>query len=254
MLYNHWRSWTCTLGCHESFDSANEARNHLTKAHADISTPERIESLVGILEEPKSRDATVDCPLCKQSDLGIKEYARHVGRHQKDLSLFSLPPLGNDGEQDHEVSQDSEESDQGIEDEGSGSDEVGSEIHQDDDHSTRTLNQFLESHPDIMVGSDEGSGSDEAGSKIHDGHSQISNPPMTGHDEEDGGPPSYKINNALLYPVEEDRVPGQEGFAGNEPWRPPPLPHDLAPPGEATKFDGTGYANPLPVCISLHSD
>ncbi|KAK3368852.1 hypothetical protein B0T24DRAFT_721905 [Lasiosphaeria ovina] len=178
MLYNHWRSWTCTLGCGESFDSANEARSHLIKAHADISTPERIESLVGILEGPKSRDATVDCPLCKQSDFTIKEYARHVGRHQKDLSLFSLPPLGDDDEQDHGASQDNEKSGQDIEGEGSGSGEAGSEIHVDD-------YQIFE--------------------------------PMTGPNEDNQSPHPPFDSDFVDFPDQESRVPGQEGFAHNEP-------------------------------------
>lgn len=91
MLSNHWRTWACALGCDECFQSATAAGNHLAEIHANVSMPEDIVSLAGIHEGVRSLDATVDCPLCKKSNLTIKEYARHVGRHQKDLSLLSLP-------------------------------------------------------------------------------------------------------------------------------------------------------------------
>ncbi|KAK0743628.1 hypothetical protein B0T18DRAFT_392370 [Schizothecium vesticola] len=118
MLYNHWRTWTCALGCDKCFDSATAAKNHLAEIHSDVSTPEHIEFLAGMHEEVKSRDATVHCPLCQKSNLAIKEYARHVGRHQKDLSLFSLPQLGDDDDNiDLELSQGSEQASEDMEDE-----------------------------------------------------------------------------------------------------------------------------------------
>lgn len=98
MLYHYWRTWTCALGCDECFESATAA---------------------GIHEGVKSRDATADCPLCKESNLTIKEYVRHVGRHQKDLSLFSLPPLGDDDDNiDLDLNQGSEQASEDMEDEG----------------------------------------------------------------------------------------------------------------------------------------
>jgi len=118
MLCNHWRTWTCALGCDECFESAIAAKTHLAEIHSDVSTPKHIESLAGIHEEVKSRDSTVHCPLCQTSNLTIKEYARHVGRHQKDLSLFSLPPLGDDDDDiDPELSQASEQASEDMEDE-----------------------------------------------------------------------------------------------------------------------------------------
>lgn len=130
-LHNHWSTWTCTLGCDECFESAKEARNHLIKTHADICRGETPDSLVGILESPKSQDARVSCPLCKEPDLSIKEYARHVGRHQKDLSLFSLPPLGGDDDKhDPGASQGTEQvsedtNDESVENIGEDSDSEG---------------------------------------------------------------------------------------------------------------------------------
>lgn len=107
------------MGCDECFESATSARNHLVDIHGDVSTQEHIESLAGIHEGVKSRDATADCPLCKESNLTIKEYARHVGRHQKDLSLFSLPPLGDDDNNiDLDLNQGSEQASEDMEDEG----------------------------------------------------------------------------------------------------------------------------------------
>jgi hypothetical protein len=116
VLHNHWKQWNCALGCGEVFDSAEEAKDHILGMHSSVSDPV---TLVNLSESPKPADAVSFCPLCTEQVSSLKEYARHVGRHQKDLALFALPQLDSADdtenlERDHtpdcEASVDSDES------------------------------------------------------------------------------------------------------------------------------------------------
>jgi len=75
-------------------------RAHFISSHVDSSHAKDLDALVEMSEGPKPRDRVSNCPLCPQSLLTLKEYARHVGRHQRELSLFALPHL--DGDSDSE--------------------------------------------------------------------------------------------------------------------------------------------------------
>ncbi|RGP69547.1 transcription factor [Fusarium sporotrichioides] len=44
-------------------------------------------------------DERVSCPLCKQALPSMKDYQRHVGRHQEQLALFALPSLQIDDDE-----------------------------------------------------------------------------------------------------------------------------------------------------------
>jgi hypothetical protein len=127
MLYQHWREWICSRGtCEEQrFESKTAAMNHITTAHtATHRFPGLAEVMLGRMHRGSlnSRDTIVGCPLCNQPYLTIKEYARHVGRHQKELSLFALPRLTEDEDTvmaDVEASEDTDdESDESLDDDG----------------------------------------------------------------------------------------------------------------------------------------
>lgn len=76
--------------------SALEAREHISSDHPGIAGPENIDLMLNRIEISKSRIAATPCPLCSEDLDSVKGYARHVGRHQKDLALFSLPRLDVD--------------------------------------------------------------------------------------------------------------------------------------------------------------
>ncbi len=77
-------------------------RHHVQEQHRDFSNQANVETLVDMSERRKPLGAASECPLCHAELASMDEYARHVGRHQKDLALFALPKLDveSDEEQD----------------------------------------------------------------------------------------------------------------------------------------------------------
>ncbi|KAK3345889.1 hypothetical protein B0T25DRAFT_462035 [Lasiosphaeria hispida] len=104
----HWRLWNCALRCGQTFDSPIDLRAHVVASHTDVSEPSQLETLVNMSEVPKPLNTAQQCPLCHDGISTIKQYARHVGRHQKELALFALPRIGDsDVDTDAEQEQDS---------------------------------------------------------------------------------------------------------------------------------------------------
>jgi hypothetical protein len=83
--------------------SSKDVTAHLTLTHSVALTSNNFKSLLSICERTKPADASAKCPLCNETLGNFKQYQRHVGRHQEDLALFTLPehPRG-DGESDDE--------------------------------------------------------------------------------------------------------------------------------------------------------
>ncbi|KAK0724606.1 hypothetical protein B0H67DRAFT_109181 [Lasiosphaeris hirsuta] len=100
----HWRLWNCALRCGETFDSQTDLRAHVVASHTDVSEHSQLETLVNMSEVPKPLNTAQQCPLCHDSISTIKQYARHVGRHQKELALFALPRF-DDGDVDTDAEQ-----------------------------------------------------------------------------------------------------------------------------------------------------
>jgi len=90
------------LDCRLMFESADEMRDHLVACHGSSIRTDGIEALAEMSERPKSHAVSSVCPLCCQNIGSLKEYARHVGRHQRVLSMFALPRLEVDGDSDGE--------------------------------------------------------------------------------------------------------------------------------------------------------
>jgi len=99
---HHWRVWICVLDCGLSCESADDMRAHLAASHIDSPHADEIDALVEMSERPKPQDIACSCPLCHQQLNSLKNYASHVGRHQRDLSLFALPKLDGEDEDDIE--------------------------------------------------------------------------------------------------------------------------------------------------------
>ncbi|KAH6960034.1 hypothetical protein BKA56DRAFT_430303, partial [Ilyonectria sp. MPI-CAGE-AT-0026] len=92
----HWKIWTCSLGCNQTFTSLKDMKRHLAKAHAAASKSSHLDSLLTLCSRPKPTNDPAQCPLCDESLPTLKHYQRHVGRHQEDLALFALPQLPGD--------------------------------------------------------------------------------------------------------------------------------------------------------------
>ncbi|KAK0667758.1 hypothetical protein QBC41DRAFT_323143 [Cercophora samala] len=100
VLEHHWKRWQCLHCSHES-DSAIGLRTHLLDQHSETANEFEVEKMVDIGEKKRARNAPSRCPLCQVDIRSIKEYGRHVGRHQRDLALFALPNIAEmDGSDD----------------------------------------------------------------------------------------------------------------------------------------------------------
>ncbi|KAF4963442.1 hypothetical protein FSARC_8539 [Fusarium sarcochroum] len=105
------------------WNSSEEIKTHLSMVHAATSDSAHLSSLLSICQQPKPEDDTAECPLCKEILPNLKQYQRHVGRHQEDLALFALPQLpgddsgqnGEDTEDDARVEEQEEEEEEGEE-------------------------------------------------------------------------------------------------------------------------------------------
>ncbi|KAK1775127.1 hypothetical protein QBC45DRAFT_360317 [Copromyces sp. CBS 386.78] len=108
VLENHWKIWKCPKGCKDVVRGVWELRSHIAAFHRDITDPVEIQTLFSLAEHPKPLDAITECELCHEELNSMRDYLRHVGRHQEDIALFSLPDRGLEG--DCESDNESEES------------------------------------------------------------------------------------------------------------------------------------------------
>lgn len=59
-----------------------------------------MDSIVKLSERPIDLEKGVNCPICDHPLQSTKQYQRHVGTHQEQLSLFALPNVGEDKDLD----------------------------------------------------------------------------------------------------------------------------------------------------------
>lgn len=88
IVREHWRTWTCPLGCAERFTTSSLFSEHMDQKHGSAATPPEVDA--------GSRDdltkANGKCPLCREHDIvSSHQYRSHVGHHLEQLALFVLP-------------------------------------------------------------------------------------------------------------------------------------------------------------------
>ncbi|KAI1321528.1 hypothetical protein F5Y16DRAFT_68658 [Xylariaceae sp. FL0255] len=104
MIQVHWKSWVCPYECKLGNATETELRRHIFQNHGH-STSMEIDSIIsrsGRNQTPSSSNL-VSCPLCQHTSLeSVRQYQTHVGRHQIDLALFTLPKAEVYGDEDDE--------------------------------------------------------------------------------------------------------------------------------------------------------
>ncbi|KAK8064093.1 hypothetical protein PG996_008745 [Apiospora saccharicola] len=100
MRQTHWRVWPCTAGCEMHFPSWAQLTMHMSQIHAKDIT----RSLT--MSRPRTSWTEEPCPLCNEIIRSVRDYRRHVGRHQLDLALFALPNAEYESLEPKESSQD----------------------------------------------------------------------------------------------------------------------------------------------------
>jgi hypothetical protein len=106
--YDHNKEWSCIL-CSQAFTARLNLEQHIQLVHYDVADKHQLDRMTSMGAKSLTSIINVVCPLCREVSLSSKEYQSHVGRHQQDLALFSLPNLPaeyvEDGSDlDHEAS------------------------------------------------------------------------------------------------------------------------------------------------------
>lgn len=113
---NHWTIYKCPFGCDSTFPSISECKDHLAKSHSHSGATAETDGLVKLATQSANMEAGHPCPFCNKVLNSTASYQSHVGRHQRQLSLFALPSLeSNDGpdqdEDDHSLTQSTDSED-----------------------------------------------------------------------------------------------------------------------------------------------
>ena len=110
MRREHWKTWHCPFGCNAEFGSAKGFQNHVKTTHEENVPPERIHTLEGLSSRADVTKAKGQCSLCYDFQVGSeKQYEKHIGQHLEHLALFTLPDIGEEGDEDDDGEEDKEE-------------------------------------------------------------------------------------------------------------------------------------------------
>jgi hypothetical protein len=140
--------WRCTF-CKETSDSQEAFREHLVRAHIREVASSQIEELISASKRIIPCDPAKEmCPFCISAPAKTREgFARHVGKHQQDISLAALPNMDtssdsgssnddNDSNGDYHKEEDSINN---RDDDGDGSVSRGFDAKNNDSDETRSL-------------------------------------------------------------------------------------------------------------------
>ncbi|KAI0968601.1 hypothetical protein F4678DRAFT_474357 [Xylaria arbuscula] len=100
MVDNHWKTYQCPFPCDVTFASSSDCKDHVIRDHADMASLGQVDDLVGLGAQRIDSLSRLSCPLCPDTLGSVKQYQRHVGRHQEQLALFALPNISNDDQED----------------------------------------------------------------------------------------------------------------------------------------------------------
>ncbi|RWA11649.1 hypothetical protein EKO27_g3447 [Xylaria grammica] len=109
MFQKHWKSWVCPYQCGLDPTTETNLRQHITKIHGPATDME-IDVMVARCSQSRSisQSSPVECPLCRDTLKSVQQYQRHVGLHQIDLALFTLPKIEDENEEPNERNEDEE--------------------------------------------------------------------------------------------------------------------------------------------------
>ncbi|KAF1959279.1 hypothetical protein CC80DRAFT_467745 [Byssothecium circinans] len=91
----HSKVWTCCLGCPDPFGDRQRMQDHYLSRHS-AQTQGQIDKVLQASETRRSDNKPYTCPLCSTTVSTTKAYAKHAGRHLRELSLFALPAYASD--------------------------------------------------------------------------------------------------------------------------------------------------------------
>lgn len=90
---HHWNTYRCPSGCDLTFPSIPACKEHMVQSHPAEGASAGIDALITLNAQPINIRRGVSCPLCGDILSSLRQYQKHVGRHQEQLALFALPDL-----------------------------------------------------------------------------------------------------------------------------------------------------------------
>lgn len=94
-MYEHFSVWRCSRDCNKLFGSRDLLKSHLIVAHG-ISLEDGLYSYLTAAVR-RIPDITMEimlaCPICGEITSTLKVYRKHVGEHQRHLSLSTGPSV-----------------------------------------------------------------------------------------------------------------------------------------------------------------
>lgn len=92
MDQEHWRHWSCPVGCSTTFDDFRALHIHLKRSHELEHSPDTMYAEFGMSSRVDHGKAEGICPLCQDFTIKtVRQYRSHVGHHLEQLALFALP-------------------------------------------------------------------------------------------------------------------------------------------------------------------
>ncbi|KAI0156843.1 hypothetical protein GGR57DRAFT_491348 [Xylariaceae sp. FL1272] len=87
------------LTSEQQFLPVVDLERHIHQTHPQVSSRRDIGLVLDFCKHTRPWPDQVKCPLCEQLLHSKHEYGRHVGRHQTELALFSLPNTSGDSDE-----------------------------------------------------------------------------------------------------------------------------------------------------------
>lgn len=101
----HRRFWVCIEGCQSRFQSEADFEAHIKHSHPSFSAPDQLRQLTAMCERQMPNDDRVECILCRQKGILLRDLEKHLGQHQEQLALFALPSTDENEPRDEADSQ-----------------------------------------------------------------------------------------------------------------------------------------------------
>ncbi|CAG1979833.1 unnamed protein product [Fusarium graminearum] len=95
-MQNHRKAYNCPCSCGMTFRVRSQCKDHINKTHPKTFPTSQLDTMIDLNARPMNEKEGSICPLCQENISSMKDYQRHVGRHQEQLALFALPSLPTD--------------------------------------------------------------------------------------------------------------------------------------------------------------
>ncbi|XPS98962.1 hypothetical protein M3J09_008149 [Ascochyta lentis] len=104
-LNAHRTSFQCVEGCSQTFATESKFQLHVKSHHSDLAAPAIFSALKRTSAKSALLSEQATCKLC-DAIMSLRKLRKHLGQHQEQLSLFALPSLVNDDDDDNLIASD----------------------------------------------------------------------------------------------------------------------------------------------------